>query len=85
VNGYSGYIPPSYVARLQRLATFPDPGSLAQLRADSVRYVVIHEGSYIRAAEAADIVTTLEREGMKPVARLHDGWSAATVFEVTSP
>ena len=33
VNGYSGYYPPSYAARMQRLATFPDPGSLAQLRA----------------------------------------------------
>ena len=85
VNGYSGYYPPSYAARMQRLATFPDPGSLAQLRADSVRYVVIHVGSYLRGSEAAGIVTTLEREGLTPVARLHDGWSAAAVFEVTSP
>jgi hypothetical protein len=85
VNGYSGYDPPSYLARIQRLLTFPGPDALAQLRADSVRYVVVHEGSYIRTGEAAAIVATLERQGMKPTARLHDGWAAATVFELTSP
>jgi hypothetical protein len=85
INGYSGYQPPSYIERLQRLSTFPAPDALAELRADGVRYVVIHEGSYIRLADAALIVATLEREGLKPLARLHDGWAAATVFELTSP
>ena len=85
VNGYSGYYPPSYLARLERLATFPDAGSLAQLRADGVRYVIVHEGSYIRAGESAAIVTALAREGLKPMTRLHDGWAAATLFELSSP
>jgi hypothetical protein len=85
VNGYSGYYPPSYLARMERLATFPDAGSLAQLRADGVRYVIVHEGSYIRAGESAAIVTALAREGLKPMTRLHDGWAAATLFELSSP
>jgi len=85
VNGYSGYYPPSYLARLERLATFPDAGSIAQLRADGVRYVIVHEGSYIRAGESAAIVTALAREGLKPMTRLHDGWAAATLFELSSP
>jgi hypothetical protein len=83
VNGYSGYYPASYLARMQRLATFPDAGSIAQLRSDRVRYVVVHEGSYIRAAQSADIVVTVLRHGLKPLARLHDGWAAATVFELS--
>jgi len=85
VNGYSGYYPPSYLARMERLATFPDAGSIAQLRADGVRYVIVHEGSYIRAGESAAIVTALAREGLKPMTRLHDGWAAATLFELSSP
>jgi hypothetical protein len=85
VNGYSGYYPPSYIARIERLAAFPDTGSLAQLRADGVRYVIVHEGSYIRPGESAGILAALEREGVKPMARLYDGWAAATVFELSSP
>jgi hypothetical protein len=85
VNGYSGYYPPSYIARMTRLATFPDAGSLAQLRADGVRYVIVHEGSYIHPGESAHIVTALAREGLKPMARLYDGWAAATLFELSSP
>ena len=83
VNGYSGYYPPSYIRRMERLATFPDAGSLDQLRADGVRYVVVHEGSYIRRGEAAGIVLTLTREGLRPLTRLHDGWAAATIFELS--
>ena len=85
VNGYSGYYPPSYIERMERLATFPDTGSLAQLRADGVRYVIVHESSYIRAGESGGILTALEREGIRPVARLYDGWAPATVFELSSP
>jgi hypothetical protein len=85
VNGYSGYYPGSYIARMTRLATFPDAGSIAQLRADGVRYVIVHEGSYIHPGQAAGIVATLEREGMKPMVRLYDGWAAATLFELSSP
>jgi hypothetical protein len=83
VNGYSGYYPASYLARMQRLATFPDSDSIAQLRSDGVRYVVVHEGSYIRASHSAAIVIGALREGLKPVARLHDGWAAASVFELS--
>jgi hypothetical protein len=46
VNGYSGTFPQSYLARLQRLREFPDEPSLAQLRQDGVRYVIVHGSSY---------------------------------------
>jgi hypothetical protein len=84
VNGYSGYYPPSYLARMHRLRTFPDSGSLDQLRADRVRYVVVHEGSYIHPGRSAEILTQLTLHGLRPMARLHDGWAAATVFELPS-
>jgi hypothetical protein len=85
VNGYSGYYPPTYVARIQRLLKMPDPDALAQLRADDVRYVIIHEGSYKQFAEGGSVVAALEHAGMKPIARLNDGYGVATVFELTSP
>jgi hypothetical protein len=85
VNGYSGYLPPSYVERIRRLFRMPDPDGLAQLRADGVRYVIIHEGSYKVPTEAGNIMAMLEREGARPIARLNDGYNLATVFELTSP
>jgi hypothetical protein len=81
-NGYSGYYPPSYLNRMERMVTFPDRRSLDQLRADGVRYIVVHESSYIRPLEAATILDSLARAGVRPIARLHDGWGAATVFEL---
>jgi hypothetical protein len=42
VNGYSGFYPPSYLERLDRLAGFPDARALTQLRRDNVRYVIVH-------------------------------------------
>ena len=85
VNGYSGYYPPSYIVRMERLASFPDTGAIAQLRADGVRYLIVHEGSYIRQGESARILAALDGEGLKPVTRLYDGWAAATLFELGSP
>jgi hypothetical protein len=46
VNGYSGTYPPSYLARLERLADFPGENSILQLRRDGVRYVIVHGAGY---------------------------------------
>lgn len=46
VNGYSGMYPPSYLKRLERIQDFPDAKSLAQLRYDGVRYVILHASRY---------------------------------------
>jgi len=42
VNGYSGTYPASYLQRMERLRHFPDATSLRQLKADDVRYVILH-------------------------------------------
>ena len=46
VNGYSGYYPPSYIARIDRLRGFPDAASTDALRRDGVRYVIVHPAAY---------------------------------------
>jgi hypothetical protein len=47
VNGYSGVYPKSYVTRLDHLRRFPDARALNQLRADQVRYVLVHVRGYL--------------------------------------
>jgi hypothetical protein len=46
VNGYSGFYPPSYLERLDRLRDFPSERAMNQLRRDSVRYVILHAAPY---------------------------------------
>src|SRR5207248_10731065 len=72
VNGYSGVYPPSYLQRLERMRNFPDDSSLRQLRADSVKYLVVHKGPYSRH-ELEIIERRLERAGMVHVATFSDG------------
>jgi hypothetical protein len=81
VNGYSGFFPPSYLERLEKLATFPDPQSVAVLRNDGVRYVVVHADGYPPGTREV-IVERLMLLGLRPMADFQDGWSAATVMEL---
>ena len=62
VNGYSGYHPPSYLDRLDRLIEFPSERSLRQLRADNVRYVILHAAKYSPTV-LHEIRSRLLREG----------------------
>jgi len=44
VNGYSGFMPPSYGVTYEAVATFPEADALAALHALGVTHVVVHEG-----------------------------------------
>jgi hypothetical protein len=82
VNGYSGYYPRSYLERLIRLDTIPSPSALRQLRADQVRYVIVHEDRYLKSGEGGRVVEALIKLGAKPIGRLDDGWYPATLLDV---
>jgi hypothetical protein len=58
VNGYSGYFPPSYLHRLDRMRGFPTAQGFAQLRQDGVRYVIVHPDLYSNG-RAADVLAAL--------------------------
>ena len=79
VNGYSGFYPPTYIRRLAYLQTFPSPEALEQLHDDNVRYIVVHEERYLDPAEGVRTVEELVRLGGKPLGRMDDGWSQATL------
>jgi len=81
VNGYSGFFPPSYIGRLERLAPFPDFFSIASLRRDNVRYVIVHDDGYGRA-ERLRIVDDLMQSGLKWLADYDDGWGSGTLLEL---
>jgi hypothetical protein len=78
-NGYSGFYPQSYLARLTRLRGFPGDTALRQLGADAVRYVVIHQGAYSEA-ELERIRAQLATIGMVPVGTFSDGDALAILY-----
>jgi hypothetical protein len=82
VNGYSGYFPPSYIQRMVHLNTFPSSAAIRQMRADQVRYVVVHEDRYGKPGEGVGVVETLVRLGGKPLGRMDDGWYPATLIDM---
>ena len=62
VNGYSGVYPESYLARLERLRSFPGETAMLQLKRDGVRYVILHGSAYSPAA-LTEMRTQIERDG----------------------
>jgi hypothetical protein len=57
LNGYSGFVPPSYVDHYRRLARFPSEDAVAELRALDVTHVVVHHDRL--AADASARVAAL--------------------------
>jgi hypothetical protein len=81
VNGYSGFYPASYLARIENLRNFPDDRSLAQIHADGVRYLVLHQHFY-PAAVLARIRTRLHEAGMAEIGSFPSGDTVATLYRV---
>jgi hypothetical protein len=82
VNGYSGFYPPSYLDRLDRLAAFPDARALAQLRRDNVRYVIVHPAG-APADRFASLVGGVANSGaFSELGRFDDGQGEAVLFRM---
>ncbi len=82
INGYSGYYPESYLARLDRLRGMPDDAALQTLVAVGVRYVIVHKGLY-RAGAADEVYQALKRHSrFREVGQFDDGVRGADVFAV---
>jgi hypothetical protein len=71
VNGYSGFVPQSYVDRMNALRDCPDDRSLARLQRDNVRYAVVHLGAV--GERAREVLETLAgRYRLKELGRFLD-------------
>jgi hypothetical protein len=80
LNGYSGYYPASYLARLERLSTMPDDTALQALVGTGARYVIIHTALY-RPGAAHSIIVALEAHSQfRELGRFDDGYGSAVVF-----
>jgi hypothetical protein len=82
LNGYSGFYPPSYLRRLARLARFPDEASVASLRRENVRYVIVHDDKTFSGWERIPIVERLLSLGLARLGDFPDGWGVGTVMEL---
>jgi hypothetical protein len=80
VNGYSGFYPASYLARLDDVAEFPDEKSIHRLRGDGVRYLVVHLIEF-EPARRETVLNTLRNDfGLAELTRQSDGRGEAVVF-----
>jgi len=80
VNGYSGFMPQSYANRLTIVRNFPSDHSLATLRNDRVRYLIVHLSRY-RPELGQSILTELTQHHHLPeLGRFSDGEGEAIVL-----
>ena len=82
VNGYSGFYPPAYFARLHEVRNFPDDRSLDVLREDGVNYVIVHLAFY-ELAERGRVAEALEKQhGLRHLGHDEAGIEATLVYEL---
>jgi hypothetical protein len=81
LNGYSGFHPPSYVDRVDALRSFPDDASIARLRRDGARYVVVHFDQYPRELRSLVREILVTRYRMPEVAAFPEEGSAVFAME----
>jgi hypothetical protein len=82
INGYSGYFPPSYLHRLERMRGFPDITSFAQLFRDGVQYVIVHPYLY-PADRRGEVLTALAaRADVIQLGRFSSAHGEAYVYRI---
>ena len=68
VNGYSGFTPPAFVERAERLRRFPEDEALAELRRLGVTHVVVHFERFVPERASAVRGRLVEAAGFTLVA-----------------
>jgi hypothetical protein len=72
LNGYSGFVPASYLELLDRLKDFPDDGSIAYLKQRGVKYLLVHNAftlTYIHGDYEEDVRRLSARSELERVGR----------------
>jgi hypothetical protein len=64
LNGYSGFVPPSYLELLARMREFPAEPSVEYLRARHVRYLLVHESFYLQGGFDQDVQALQQAKGV---------------------
>lgn len=66
VNGYSGFLPASYITHYERLGSFPDDASLAYLRQLGVTHVAVHAAGFRDARGQRTLEEIRSQPGLRP-------------------
>ena len=82
VNGYSGYYPASYIARIEALRNMPDEAAVQQLSKDHVRYVIVHTSLYEPEKLTALLSGLWADRRFTQLGRFDDGLTNGFVFSV---
>ena len=80
INGYSGYYPPSYLERVDRLQAFPAAPATRVLQRSGVRYVVVHLGSYTQSEAASVLSALVLNDAYVHLGSFSDGRAIAEVY-----
>jgi hypothetical protein len=80
VNGYSGFVPQSYLDRIDEVRQFPDDRSITRLRKDGVRYIVVHLSQFPKDEAVIALHALTLRHGLAELGRFSDGRGEAAVF-----
>jgi hypothetical protein len=82
VNGYSGYYPPSYLARLGPMNKIPNSSAVEALVRAGVRYVIVHPDLF-DAGRRDDVLADISSSSQFiELGQFHDGLGAAVVFRL---
>ena len=82
VNGYSGFLPPSYFVLLDDVGDFPDDRAVGRLLQRGVRYVVVHPAFYQPPGAERVLGEIARRSDFHELGRFHDGTSDAVVYRL---
>jgi hypothetical protein len=81
VNGYSGFVPASYDALLQRVSTFPDPSALQYLNRVGVTHIALHCRLWEPDVCASTMARLDSTAGLRRLARAEWYGAASTLYE----
>jgi hypothetical protein len=78
VNGYSGFVPPTYRVIARTLNRFPDPTSYAWLRSNGVTTVVLHRSAFERRKGKRQLALVEQ----SPELDLRATWGDITIYRL---
>lgn len=85
LNGYSGYYPASYLDLLERMRSFPDTRSLAELQRRGATVLVVHEVPHSRPSYEYAVQRLLRDPKVTALGEERDGDRRVSFFRLTLP
>jgi hypothetical protein len=82
LNGYSGFSPPWYQMLVERMKTFPDEESMAEVHAHDVSIIIVH-GAFFKEGDYEDLIDQMDqRDDLRLIHRSQWDGSETRMYEV---